>query len=150
MPFFLLPAKPCPRTQATFPHKWQLRSAHQSSENFICGDYTTEFENDHIFEFANEENEENSKENDDLPEDTYMTIYVKTINGKTIIKKSGGKMTATVISEEVERRSLIPRDMTCLVHKGKVMSEKKTIKENNIEAEATIEMSLRLLGRKEK
>ena len=26
------------------------------------------------------------------------------------------------------------------------MSEKKTIKENNIEAEATIEMSLRLLG----
>ena len=36
--------------------------------------------------------------------------------------------------------------MTYLLHKGKVMSEKKTIKENNIEAEATLEMSLRLLG----
>ena len=40
--------------------------------------------------------------------------------------------------------------MTYLVHKGKVMSEKKTIKENNIEAEATLEMSLRLLGGMEK
>ena len=75
-----------------------------------------------------------------------MTIYVKMINGKTISIKCEGKQTATVISDEVERRSLIPRDMTYLVHKGKVMSEKKTIEEHNIEAEATLEMSLRLLG----
>ena len=88
--------------------------------------------------------------NDDLLEETYMTIYVKTINGKTISLKCKGKMTAAVISEEVERRSLIPRDMTYVVHKGKVMSEKKTIIENNIEAEATLEKSLRLLGGMEK
>ena len=137
-PDAILPAacQACPRIQTTFPHKWQIRTAHQSNEKFLCGNYSTEFVNDHIFEFANEENEENSKENDDLPEETYMTIYVKTINGKTISIKCEGKMTAGVISEEVERRSLIPRDMTYLVHKGKVMSEKKTIKENNIEAEA--------------
>ena len=36
--------------------------------------------------------------------------------------------------------------MIRLVHKGKMLSEKKTMNENNIEAEATIEMSLRLLG----
>ena len=36
--------------------------------------------------------------------------------------------------------------MIRLVHKGKMISEKKTMKENNIEAKATIEMSLRLLG----
>ena len=36
--------------------------------------------------------------------------------------------------------------MTYLVHQGKVMNEKKTIEENNIGAETTIEMSLRLLG----
>ena len=58
----------CPRTQTTFPHKWQKPRAHQSNEKFMCGDYT-EFENDHIFEFANEENEENSKVIDDLPDD---------------------------------------------------------------------------------
>ena len=50
------------------------------------------------------------------------------------------------LSDEVERRSLIPRDMTHLVHKGKVMIEKKTTKENNIEAEVKLEMSLRLGG----
>ena len=36
--------------------------------------------------------------------------------------------------------------MIRLVYKGKMLSEKKTMKEHNIEAEATIEMSLRLLG----
>ena len=101
----LVACQACPRTQTTFPHKWQIRTVH-------------------------EENEENSKVNDDLLEETFVTIYVKTINGKT---KCEGKMTAAVIPEEVERRSLIPRDMTYLVHKGKVMSEKKTIKENNSE-----------------
>ena len=55
-------------------------------------------------------------------------------------------MKAVVISDEVERRSLIPRDMIRVVHKGKMISEKKTMRENNIEAKATIEISLRLLG----
>ena len=37
------------------------------------------------------------------------------------------------------------------MHKGKVTIEKKTIEENNIEvSEATLEMSLRLLGGMEK
>ena len=42
--------------------------------------------------------------------------------------------------------SSITRDMIRLVYKGKMLSEKKTMKEHNIEAEETIEMSLRLLG----
>ena len=79
-------------------------------------------------------------------EENYMMIYVKMTNGKTISMKCEGKQTAATISDEVERRSMIPRDTTYLVHKGKVMIEKKTIEENNIEAEATLEMSLRLLG----
>ena len=124
----------CARTRTTSPHKWQIRTAHQPNGKLMCGDYTTEFQ----------------KDNDDLLEETFMTIYVKTINGKTISIKCEGKMTAAVISDEVERRSSITRDMTYLVHKGKVMSEQKTIKENNIEAEATMEMSLRLLGGMEK
>ena len=96
----------------------------------MCGDYATEFE----------------KENDDLLTETFMTVYVKMSYGKTISRKYNRNWTAAVILDEVERRSSIPRDMTYLVHKGKVMSEKKTIKEHNIEAEATIVMSLKLLG----
>ena len=75
---------------------------------------------------------------------------VQTTKNKTISTKCDRNMTAAVISDEVERRSSIPRDLKDLVHKGKMMSEKKTKKENNIEAEATIEMSLRLLGGVEK
>ena len=90
--------------------------------------------------------EYNTEENDDMLEENYMTVYVKMIYEKTISIKCDRNMTAAVISDEVERRSSIPRDMIRLVHKGKMLSEKKTMKENNIEAEATIEMSLRLLG----
>ena len=75
-----------------------------------------------------------------------MTVYVKTINGKTSSTKCDKKLEAATISEEVERRSSIPRGMTYLVHQGKVMHEKKTKEENNIGAETMIEMSLRLLG----
>ena len=138
-----VPCQACPRTQTTFPHKWQIRTAHQSNEKkFICGDYTTEFVNEYIFEFATEVLEETSNEN----EENYMMIYVKMINRKTISIKCEGKQIATILFDEVERRSLIPRDMTYLAHQGKVMNEKKTMEENNIEPEATLVMSLRLLG----
>ena len=36
--------------------------------------------------------------------------------------------------------------MTYLVHHGKVLNEKRTIEENNIGTETTIDLSLRLLG----
>ena len=75
-----------------------------------------------------------------------MTISVKTSSGKTISIKCDKKQKTAIISDEVERRSLIPRDMTYFVHKGKVISEKNTTEENDIEAEATLEMSLRLMG----
>ena len=55
-------------------------------------------------------------------------------------------MEAAVVLEEVERRTTIPRDMTRLTHKGKSINGKKSMKDNNIKANETIEMSLRLLG----
>ena len=109
------------------PKKRQIRSVQQSFGNI--GDI-----------------EDNNEENDNAPEKIHEVIYVKTINGKTISAKHHRNMTAAVILDEVERRSLIPRDMIRLVHKGKMISEKKSMKENNIEAKETIEMSLRLLG----
>ena len=43
----------------------------------------------------------------------------------------------------VERKTLIPRDQLFLANHGKVLNNKKPIEESNIEAGATIEMSLR-------
>ena len=54
----------CPWTRTTSPNKWQIRTTHQPNGKCMCGDYTTESE----------------KENDDLLEDNFMTIHVKTIN----------------------------------------------------------------------
>ena len=77
-----------------------------------------------------------------------MTVYVRTINGKTISTKRDRHQKVAKILETVERKTSIPQGMLYLVHLGKVLNDKKTREENNIEAEATIEMSLRLLGGK--
>ena len=107
--------------------KWQIRTVQQSYGKMG------------IFENIDEDH-------DDTPEEINEAIYVKTINGKTISTRYYKNMTAAVILEEVERRTMVPRDMIRLVHKGKMISGKKSMKENNIEAKETIEMTLRLLG----
>ena len=88
----------------------------------------------------------NTEVNDDVLEKNNLTVYVKTINKKTISICYDDSMKAAVMLEEVERRTTIPRDMTRLTHKGKAINGKKSMKDNNIKANETIEMSLRLLG----
>ena len=95
--------------------------------------------------FTNEISEKPTTELDNALEEDYMTIYVKTINGKLVSIKYDKKQKAAT-----KRRSLIPPVMTYLVHHGKVMNEKKIIQENNIGTETTIEISMRLLGGMEK
>ena len=119
-------------------------------KNYECDDNTFEFESDYIFLFANEVSEKTTIELDNALEENYMTVHVKTINGWTITIKCDKKKKAATVSDEVEIRSLIPRGMTYIVHHGKVMNENKTIEENNIGTETTIEISLRLLGGMEK
>ena len=116
-----------PRNQPTSPKIRRIRSVQQSHDKFVDIEYNTEV-------------------NDDVLEENYMTVYVKTINRKTISIRYYENMTAAVILEEVERRTMIPRDMIRLIHKGKAINGKKSMKENNIKAKETIEMSLRLLG----
>ena len=117
----------CPKILTTSPNKRQIRPVQQS--------------------FGNTANiEDNDEERDNTPEEIHEVIYVKTINGKTISTRHHRNMTAAVILEEVERRTLIPQNMIRLAHECKMISEKKSMKENNIEAKETIEMSLRLLG----
>ena len=54
------------------------------NKNYVRDDYIYEFENDNIFVFANEVNVKTTIELDEVLEENYMTVYVKTINGKTI------------------------------------------------------------------
>ena len=102
--------------------KWQSQRAHQSIKLY-------EFL--HAFHKVYRKDHCNFRENEQR---------------KTISIKCAKKQKATSISDEVERRSAIPRGMTYLVHHGKVLTEKRKIEENNIGIETTIETSLRLLG----
>ena len=78
-----------------------------------------------------------------------MTVYVKTISGKTISIKCDKAESRYSIGKFFMKTS-IRRGITYLVHEGKVLNDKKTTEENNIGAEPTIEMSLILLGGMEK
>ena len=89
---------------------------------------------------------DNTEMSDDVLEENNSKIYVKTINKKTISICYYDSMKAAVILDEVEKRTAIPRYMTRLTHKGKDINEKKSMKDNNIDTNETIEMSMRLLG----
>ena len=73
-------------------------------------------------------------------------MYVKTISGKTISIKCDKKQGIVRIKDEVERNTKIPKDFQHFVNQGKVLSEKKTIAENNIKAGATLDMTFTLQG----
>ena len=55
-------------------------------------------------------------------EESSMTVYVKTINGKTISIKCDKKQEVDTVSEKVEMKTSIPRGFTYLVHQGKVLN----------------------------
>ena len=71
----------------------------------------------------------------DHVENPNMTVYVRTNGGKTISIKCDRTQNATRIMEIVERKTLIPKDQLYCVNQGKVLKDKKTIEESNIEAE---------------
>ena len=123
---------------------WQDQVTHQSMKKYEFDDY--------ISTFTTEVNGNNTNELEleDEFEENYMTVYVKTISGKAIRIKCDKNQKADTVSEKIEMRTAIPRGITFLTHQGKVLNDKKTIEESNIEAQTTIEMSLRLLGGMEK
>ena len=79
-----------------------------------------------------------------------MTVYVRTIKGETISIKCDRQQKIANMLDILERKTSIPRGMMYLVSQGKVLNDKKTIEESNIEASTTIEMSLRKTGGMEK
>ena len=108
-----------PRTLSVHPNKWQIRMAHQSNK---CDECTYDRENDYT-SYGRENN---------------MTVYVKTISGKTIIVNCDKKQRAETIAETADRRAAIPRDMMFPANQGKVLMKRKQLKKT------TLEMTLRL------
>ena len=83
---------------------------------------------EHIFKLNIEENCKifNEGMNKNRAECLTMTVYVRTINGKTISIKCDRQQKAAKILETAERKTLISRGMMYLVSQGKVLNDKKT------------------------
>ena len=73
-----------------------------------------------------------------------MTVYVRTISGKTISIRCDMRQSITRIKDEIERKTKIPKALQHLSNQGK--TERKTIQENNMMNEAILEMTLGLQG----
>ena len=108
--------------------------------------------NDYISTFTTEVDGKNTNEPEleDEFEENYMTVYVKTISGKTIRIKCDRKQKSRYSIGKIEMRTAITRGKTYHTHQGKVLNDKKTVEESKIEAETTIEMSLKKEEKKEK
>ena len=76
----------------------------------------------------------------------YMTVYVRRISGKTISIRCNWRQIINRIKYEIERKTKIPKAFQHLSNQGKTLSERKTIQENYIMNEATLEMTLGLQG----
>ena len=102
----------------------------------------------YIFMLATEENDKifGGGMAKDRDVNSYMTIYVRIISGKTLSIKCDRRQTIARILDDVERKTTIQQHVFYLANQGKALSDKKTIEESNIEAGTTIEMSMRLQG----
>ena len=77
---------------------------------------------------------------------SYMTVYVRTISGKTISIRCDKRQSITRSRDEIERKTKIPKALQHFSKQGKTPTERKTIQEHNIMNETTLEMTLGLQG----
>ena len=84
--------------------------------------------------------------NKDRDVNFYMTVHVRKNSGKTTSIKGGRRQDIARIMDVVERKTMILKNLHHLANQGKALSDKKTVEESNIEAETTIEMSMRPKG----
>ena len=89
----------------------------------------------------------NEDKYDDLIDGRYeKTIYVKTWRGKTITAKINPKHTVENMKEQIEEKTKIPKEHQHLVSRGRVLMDKKTLKDYNMNEGETIEMTALQLG----
>ena len=71
---------------------------------------------------------------------------MKTWKGKTITARINLKHTVESMKGQIEEKTKIPKDHLHLVRRGKVLMDKKTLKDYNTNGDEPIEMTTLLLG----